>query len=497
MIAYIACNELAYIVCNIVRTGPNLLGVDSSGATRIPSQTSGPAAEWLLARWFYSLSLLFSLRHIGLRPLVARHNTCSNRERTGDVNSSHSRTSPRLSPSLAARAGNSIAFSRQESSSSCPRGRPANRSTMCAIAPFHLPGLAGVVAPRAAAPFLHARSTAATTYGYDDDDDDQQPMSTAEFLGLSRPDHHHSVADFDLEAILRGIRSIRVPAAAEFAPVHVDSVVSRAFPRHAATAAATVNPSRRDKDPMERPSTDYLSRTQAGAMMMSDRAELIEKMHRFSTSYELAPGALHRAVSYVDRFLSAKKITGGDRHGQLLLLGATAVFAAAKYEDRNTSWRINADAVAFYAGTTRLEVLDTERELVAVLGYRLSGPTAYTFVEHFTRHVGEDDDGEATRSLAHRLANLALLDYRCLGILPSAVAASAIIMAKLTLNPAAAWREDLAAMGYAVEDLAECMDAIKEMHGLQEVWPGCAQMMEGFAAGEEGSCNAIFLVETC
>ncbi|KAF8653123.1 hypothetical protein HU200_062567 [Digitaria exilis] len=213
---------------------------------------------------------------------------------------------------------------------------------------------------------------------------------------------------------------------------------------------------------------------------MNDRAELIEKMHRFSTSYELAPGALHRAVSYVDRFLSAKKITGGDRHGQLLLLGATAVFAAAKYEDRNTSWSINADAVAFYAGTTRSEVLDTERELVAAVGYRLGGPTAYTFVEHFTRNMGEDGDGEATRSLAHRLANLALLDYRCMRMLPSAVAASAIIVAKLTLNPAAAWREDLAAMGYAVEDLAECMDAIKEMHGLQEVWPGCAQMMEGF-----------------
>ncbi|KAF8653103.1 hypothetical protein HU200_062546 [Digitaria exilis] len=383
---------------------------------------------------------------------------------------------------------------------------------MCAVAPFHLPGLAGVVAPRAAAPFLHARSTAATTYGYDDDDDDQQPMSTAEFLGLSRPDHHHSVADFDLEAILRGIRSIRVPAAAEFAPVHVESVVGVATPttpvaslpaprsygggdgepvtgHHSCCDAFTKKPSQQgetydagidatyramEKDPMERPSTDYLSRTQAGAMMMTDRAELIEKMHRFSTYYELAPGALHRAVSFVDRFLSAKKITGGDRHGQLLLLGATAVFATAKYEDRNTSCRINADAVALYAGTTRLEVLDAERELVATVGYRLGGPTAYTFVDHFMRHGHGDSQALLIKSLAHHLADMALLDYRCVAFLPSAVAASAIFLARLTLGccyltaPVA---------GYVPEDLGECIEAIYEMHENVSVWPGCAQMM--------------------
>ena len=144
-----------------------------------------------------------------------------------------------------------------------------------------------------------------------------------------------------------------------------------------------------ETEAMERPSPDYLSDRQGGEMMMMDRADLIDKMHRFSTHYDLAPGAFHRAVSFVDRFLSAKKINRDER--QICLLGAAAVFAAAKYEDRNTVLKINSDHVAMYAGCTRSEAVDQEHELVAVLGYRLSGPTAYTFVEHFMRHSQEEE----------------------------------------------------------------------------------------------------------
>jgi len=230
-----------------------------------------------------------------------------------------------------------------------------------------------------------------------------------------------------------------------------------------------------EADPAERPSPEYLSEAQAGDMMMIDRAALVKKMHRFSRYYGLAPGALHRAVSYVDRFLSARKINGGER--QLLLLGAAAVFAAAKYEDRKTTWRINADAVAAYAGCTRREALDAERELVAALGYRLSGPTAYTFVDHFLRHTQDrEEEGSAAavvKALAHHLASMALLDYRCVAFLPSAVAASAIVLARLVVlgyNSTTA--------GYATEDLIECMEAIYDLHDNLQAWPGCEEMME-------------------
>nr|CAB3446945.1 unnamed protein product [Digitaria exilis] len=414
---------------------------------------------------------------------------------------------------------------------------------MCSIAPFLHPGLAGVApraAPvldvRCPTMATYAEGVpAATWYGCSYEDDDASdigallrgidavvrppmpsdlPKPSMDFLARSR---HHGDHDAAFRAMLTGIHSVRVPSAGLMASVPMDAhdatpttpVAVLEAPRSygddddadAITTIKTTSPKNKpqqqkqcgaeydadidaafrvmETDPMERPSEDYLSRTQAGAMMMTDRAELIEKMHRFSTYYELAPGTLHRAVSYVDRFLSAKKIAGGDRHGQLLLLGATAVFAAAKYEDRATSWRINADAVAFYAGTTRSEVLDAERELVAVLGYRLSGPTAYTFVDHFMRHHSHGDSQALLiiKSLAHHLADMALLDYRCVAFLPSAVAASAIFLARLTLG---CCNLTVPVAGYAPQDLTECMEAIYEMHENVSVWPGCAEMMADF-----------------
>ncbi|KAF8693486.1 hypothetical protein HU200_038883 [Digitaria exilis] len=406
---------------------------------------------------------------------------------------------------------------------------------MCSIAPFLLPG----VAPRAA-PVLDVRCPTMATYaegvpaatwygsGYEDDHASDigallrgidavvrppkpadLPMPSMDFLAQSR---RHGDHDAHFRAMLTGIHSIRVPEDGLMASVSMDAndatpttpVAVLEAPRsnggnddaEAITTIKAKSPKKKQQqcgeeydgdidaafrvmetDPMERPSENYLSRTQAGAMMMTDRAGLIEKMHRFSRYYELAPGTLHRAVSFVDRFLSAKKITGGDRHGQLLLLGATAVFAAAKYEDRATSWRINADAVAFYAGSTRLEVLDAERELVATVGYRLGGPTAYTFVDHFMRHSHGDSQAVLVKSLAHHLADMALLDYRCVAFLPSAVAASAIFLARLALG---CCYSTAPVAGYVPEDVSECMEAIYEMHENVSVWPGCSQMVATF-----------------
>ncbi|TVU29628.1 hypothetical protein EJB05_21203, partial [Eragrostis curvula] len=249
-----------------------------------------------------------------------------------------------------------------------------------------------------------------------------------------------------------------------------------------------------EKDPAERPSADYLWTTQEGNMTMLDRAELVTWMYEFSRFGRfqlLPPGALHRAVSYVDRFLSAKKF---DFDAQdLRLLGAVAAFAASKYDDRRTSWLlINADTIARDVGCTRREVIDAERDLVAALGYRLSGPTAYTFVDHFTRRDKLDtDEGVMVRSLAHHLASMTLLDYRCVPLMPSAVAAAAILVARrVVFNSAATlpqkelWSEEMVEMtGYAAEDLADITDTIYEMHELVGVWPGCAQMMENFMYG--------------
>ncbi|KAG0533472.1 hypothetical protein BDA96_04G195900 [Sorghum bicolor] len=420
---------------------------------------------------------------------------------------------------------------------------------MCTVAPFVLrPNLAGadtmmesttVATPHAEVAPAPPAALPWCDYGVDDDANDidallrdihavvrprtpaaaaDLPMPPPEFLARSRRRHNYRYdyydSDFELEAVLRGIPSVRIPAGGGFASVPNPVDASDASPRTPPAAvvlpaplsygddagernddAVTIKTSPKTKqhppqydydadidatfrtmetEAMERPSPNYLSDRQQGEMMMVDRADLVEKMHRFSRYYDLAPGAFHRAVSFVDRFLSAKKISGGDER-DMCLLGAAAVFAAAKYEDRKTVLNISSDHVAMYAGCTRGEAVGQERELVAVLGYRLSGPTAYTFVDHFMRH-SEEEDAAAVRALAHHLADMALLDYRCVAFLPSAVAASAIFLARMVL---CYWRTATPVVaGYRLEELSGCIQAIYDMHENLEVWPGCAQMMQ-------------------
>ncbi|RLN08071.1 putative cyclin-F2-1 [Panicum miliaceum] len=240
-----------------------------------------------------------------------------------------------------------------------------------------------------------------------------------------------------------------------------------------------------ERDPAERPSADYLAAdTQAEEeLIVAARAHVVTLMYNFSGYYNLAPGTLHRAVSYVDCFLSAS-VAGGN----LVLLGAVAVFTAAKYKDRSTTLALRADDVARHVGCAARDVVAAERALFAALGYRLSGPTAYTFVDHFTRHGQEEegaDDGSLLmlRTLAHHLADLALLDCRCgARFLPSAVAASAIALARMAMVGSAApppWsEEEVKVTGYELEDLAGCMAMIYDIHKHPEAWPGCDHMME-------------------
>jgi len=367
---------------------------------------------------------------------------------------------------------------------------------MCSVDPFAFPGLA---CGAGAAPVLGVRPTMATTYaggvpaaawcGYGYDADIGASFramlggiqSAALACWLPSPTDAHDAAPTTPVAVLPAPRSYGDDAEERDAvtikkpPPEKQPQQEQCGSEYDASIDATFRVM--ETDPAERPSPDYLTDTQAGDMMMMDRATLVKNMHHFSRYYGVAPGALHRAVSYVDRFLSARKINGGER--QLLLLGAAAVFAAAKYEDRKTTWRINADAVAAYAGCTRREALDAERELVAALGYRLSGPTAYTFVEHFMRHTqGQEEEGSAAavvRALAHHLAGMALLDYRCVAFLPSVVAASAIVLARLVVLGYNSTTAPVA--GYATEDLIECMEAIYDLHDNLQAWPGCEEMM--------------------
>jgi len=214
--------------------------------------------------------------------------------------------------------------------------------------------------------------------------------------------------------------------------------------------------------------------TSPGCMDAVARAALVQWMHDFARHFGVGQDALHRAVSYADRFLSARAaVTGVDIRDdyQLRLLGAAAVYAASKYEDsRDTAPRMmNARDIATCCGfAASREVLDAERALLAALGYRLGGPTAHTFVEHFTRrHVGQE-----VRRMAHAIADSSLFDHRCVKLLPSAVAAAAVLLARLCMEPSHShdreqvrrWSRELEGLtGYKAIDVNDGLDCMFDM----------------------------------
>ncbi|XP_020167349.1 putative cyclin-F2-1 [Aegilops tauschii subsp. strangulata] len=219
----------------------------------------------------------------------------------------------------------------------------------------------------------------------------------------------------------------------------------------------------------EPPLPHYLKTVQGDRMSPSMRANLVIWMEEFTQYYGLAPGTLHRAVSYVDRVLSEKTLPTAHMEYELRLLGATAAFTAAKYEERDTIFKVNAAKIADDCGfANSREVIDMECKMLAALRYELSGPTAYTFVDHFTRYSNGESDLEVQK-LAHLLAEQSLVDYTCLRLMPSAVAASAVFLARLILNPMASqvrkWNREFTELtGYKPRDLILGIESLYMMN---------------------------------
>ncbi|CAN6245050.1 unnamed protein product [Urochloa humidicola] len=225
-----------------------------------------------------------------------------------------------------------------------------------------------------------------------------------------------------------------------------------------------------EEDAKTRPSPNYLETTQGGRISTEARATLVRWMRGLARRYDLAAGTLHRAVSYADRFLSARALPSDSDEAterRLNLLGAAVVHAAAKYDDQAAARKLSAGAAG---DKEKEEVAAMERDLLAALDYRLGAPTAHTFVEHFiTRGYCEgDEEGEELQFRAHDLANLSLLHYGCLELRPSAVAAAAISLAMRTLRPSyrrvVTWDRELEGLtGYKTKDVERAVDAIRSL----------------------------------
>ncbi|PWY72246.1 hypothetical protein BO94DRAFT_560219 [Aspergillus sclerotioniger CBS 115572] len=149
---------------------------------------------------------------------------------------------------------------------------------------------------------------------------------------------------------------------------------------------------------------------------------VVQVHHRFS----LLPETLFLCVNYIDRFLSCKIVS----LGKLQLVGATAIFIAAKYEEINCP-SVQEIVYMVDGGYSIDEILKAERFMLSMLQFELGWPGPMSFLRRISK---ADDYDLETRTLAKYFLEITIMDERFVGSPASFVAAGAHCLARLMLR---------------------------------------------------------------
>jgi Cyclin, N-terminal domain/Cyclin, C-terminal domain len=149
---------------------------------------------------------------------------------------------------------------------------------------------------------------------------------------------------------------------------------------------------------------------------------VIQVHHRFN----LLPETLFLTVNYIDRFLSCKIVS----LGKLQLVGATAIFIAAKYEEINCP-SVQEIVYMVDGGYTIDEILKAERFMLTMLQFELGWPGPMSFLRRISK---ADDYDLETRTLAKYFLEVTIMDEQFIGSPPSFTAAAAHCLARLMLR---------------------------------------------------------------
>ncbi|CAK9185471.1 unnamed protein product [Ilex paraguariensis] len=218
-----------------------------------------------------------------------------------------------------------------------------------------------------------------------------------------------------------------------------------------------------------RPSVNYMEMLQQD-ITQGMRSILIDWLVEVSEEYRLVPDTLYLTVNLIDRFLSQMYI----EKQKLQLLGVTCMLIASKYEQVCAP---SAEEFCFITDNTytKGEVLKMESRVLNFLGFQLSGPTTMKFLRRFIQAAQACYKVPCVELdfLANYLAELALVDYSFLKFLPSLIAASAVFLARWTLNQSDyPWNPTL--QHYTSYKASELKGTVLALQDLQHNTNGCS-----------------------
>lgn len=158
----------------------------------------------------------------------------------------------------------------------------------------------------------------------------------------------------------------------------------------------------------------------------SMRSVLMDWLVQVHLRFSLLPETLFLTVNYIDRFLSCKVVS----LGKLQLVGATAIFIAAKYEEINCP-SVQEIVYMVDGGYSMDEILKAERFMLTMLQFELGWPGPMSFLRRISK---ADDYDLETRTLAKYFLEVTLMDERFIGSPPSFTAAASHCLARVMLR---------------------------------------------------------------
>ncbi|KAF9236744.1 cyclin [Melanogaster broomeanus] len=173
------------------------------------------------------------------------------------------------------------------------------------------------------------------------------------------------------------------------------------------------------------PNPDYMAGQNEVTWAM--RQTLVDWLLQVHLRWHMLPETLWIAINIVDRFLTRRVVS----LVKLQLVGVTAMFIAAKYEEILAP---SVDEFVFMTenGYTKEEILKGERIVLQTLDFKVS---QYCSPYSWMRKISKADDYDIqTRTLGKFLAEVSLLDHRFLRCKPSLTAAVAMYSARKMLG---------------------------------------------------------------
>ncbi|EDO15256.1 hypothetical protein Kpol_461p10 [Vanderwaltozyma polyspora DSM 70294] len=180
----------------------------------------------------------------------------------------------------------------------------------------------------------------------------------------------------------------------------------------------------RELEQRYKPNPYYMS--SQSELKWSYRSTLIDWIVQVHARFQLLPETLYLTVNIIDRFLSKKTVT----LNRFQLVGAAALFLAAKYEEINCP-TLKDIVYMLDNAYTKDEIIKAERFMIETLDFEIGWPGPMSFL----RRISKADDYEYDiRTLAKYLLEITIMDSRLVAAPPSWLASGAYFLSKIILG---------------------------------------------------------------